>query len=623
MALLEIQGFDHQSNATDLIADVATANAPWVWSILTLTGTVLGAGRFTGTKALYLGSTGIFGGKSTTPFSSDTAILGCALRVPNTGSALIGFWDSATQNPTSGTMQLSVLLTGSTGVITIYRGSTSGTLLYTSAGNQFPRNTYFYFEIKAKIHASAGTVDIHIKGSPYLSLTGLNTQAGATSLLDGIFLGGGGLARVDDLYIADTTAGLGANPFSTFQGQPTGGLRVFTRFPSAAGAEIDFTPLTGTNTSQVQEHAMDSDVSYNWDAGTLLDEDLFAADATPVGAAPLACKVQGSYREAGSSRMWDLVNKLRSGTTQFKGDPVTLFPTYTYQADIYPQNPDGSVAWTKSAVDASQIGYEVVSSTIIEPPPATEPLRVVGTAGISTAVDHSIPTVTFNLTTAHDDCIVVVHVILNAEGASGQDQFPGEVTTITGGGGVTWFRRARVLGQRFSGFIFGDAFVNSELWWTVAPNVLTNEPIVVHVNSELSFITATAIAISGCDTVSPSPWDTNISLPVSAVHLNGPTIQPEVTGVSTDSADSIVLWIFDEFTAAGLPNGPPGYSRGPGGQNINAFIGLIIEDCSFYYVYDAPLVNATLTEEVGSGFGAGATGPLPSWMILADALRAA
>ena len=84
---------------------------------------------------------------------------------------------------------------------------------------------------------------------------------------------------------------------------------------------------------------MDSDTTYNWDAGALFDEDLFVAGATPVGALPLACKVQGSYREAGTGRLWDMVNRLRSGSTEFSGSPVTIFPTYTYQSDISPTEP--------------------------------------------------------------------------------------------------------------------------------------------------------------------------------------------------------------------------------------------------------------------------------------------
>ena len=371
MALVEIQGFDHQNDATDLISDIATLGGPWLWSILTLSGTLLVPGRVTGGKALALGTTGIFGGTKLTAFAGDTAIVGYAVRVPSAGNTLIGFWDSTTQNPSSGTMQASVLFEGSTGIISIYRGSTSGTLLHATASNQFPRNSWFYFEVKTKIHASAGAVDIQIKGNPYLSLIGLNTQAGATSRIDGIFFGGAGSSRIDDLYIADTTTGPGANPYNDFLGTPSfpGGLIVNTPFATANGAVIDFTPLSGTNTSQVQEHAMDSDTTYNWDIGTVNDEDLFDHTALPVGAMPLAVKIQGSYREAGTGRLWQVVNKLRSGVIEFKGSPVTIFPSYTYQSDIYPQNPDGNVPWTKTSVDAAQIGYEITSSTIIQPPP--------------------------------------------------------------------------------------------------------------------------------------------------------------------------------------------------------------------------------------------------------------
>ncbi len=623
MALVEIQGFDHQLNATDLVADVATANAPWVWSILTLTGTVLVPGAAGVGKALALGTGGIFGGVKTTPFAADTAIIGCGIRVPSSGNAVIGFWDSATQDPTLGQMQLSVLFDGATGVISIFRGSISGALLHATAGNQFQRGAYVYFELKPLIHASAGAIDIQRKASPYLSLSGLNTQAGATSSVDGIFWGGGGNGRVDNIYIADTTTGAGANPFDAFQGDPAfpGGLTVFTRFPTADGAAIDFTPLTGTNFSQVQEHAMDSDTSYNWDVGTLNDEDLFDADATPVGALPLACKVQGSYREAGTGRLWSLVNKLRSGSTEFQGDPVTLFPTYTYQADIYPENPDGSVPWDQAAVDASQIGYEIVSSTIIVPPPhPPAALTIDGTATLSTAVDHSFPSVTLNLTTIHPGDVIIVQVIFNAEGTGVlgiRDPFPPIVNFVSNTGGLTWARRVRASGQIIHGFAFGDTFPDMEVWWAIAPAPLTAEPITVHINSDLAFISVIACGINGADISAITPWDTNVSLPAVAAHLNGPDVDPSVTGVSTDGADTIVLLFYATLVPTGIifPTPPPGATLVAGAGNIAAGAGLAITDAVWQEVFVVPLVNETFTST--------SIDTTPSWFFIADALVAA
>ncbi len=612
MALVEIQGFDHQNNATDLIADVATANAPWVWSILTLAGTVLVPGRVTGGKALALGATGIFGGTKSSAFAGDTAVVGYAVRVPSTGNVLIGFWDSVAQDPTAGTMQLSVLLTGSTGVITIYRGSTSGVLLHTTAGNQFPRNRYFYLELKPTIGA-AGGIDIQIKGSPYLSLSGINTQAGATSRLDGIFFGGGGSGRVDDLYIEDTTAGPGANPCNDFLGTPSfpGGLIVNTPFAIADGAEIDFTPLAGTNTSQVQEHAMDSDTTYNWDIGTLLDQDLFDHTALPVGAVPLAVKVQGSYREAGTGRLWSIVNKLRSGVTEFQGDPVIMFPTYTYQADIYPQNPAGSVAWDKASVDASEIGYQIVSSTIIYPPPTSGPMAVVAQVGLSTAVDRlEIATVdqTVTLVVPTSDCVLIVHVVFNALSPDLSTLL--NTNPISDSVGLIWSRRSRVTG------VESGRSKDSELWWAVMPSSGSID-ITAHTDSPLAFFIMTAHAISGANTL--TPWDTNLSLPATDSDLSGSITIPTVAGVSTDSASSMVLFLYDEFRIVGLLGGPAGFSRGAGGQCANAFIGLIIEDTTWYEAVTSALASQTLTAAPAIGTSPG----VANWIVIADALQAA
>ncbi len=251
----------------------------------------------------------------------------------------------------------------------------------------------------------------------------------------------------------------------------------------------------------------------------------------------------------------------------------------------------------------------------IPPGPNTGTIIIDNWSNITTAVDHSIPTVTFHLTATMPNDVIVVHTLLNAEGDPSHEQFPGEITGISGGG-LTWTRRVRATGQEFSGFLFGDTFIDSEVWWAVSPGIF-NDDIVISVNSDLSFFGATAIAFNGVSLT--VPWDTNASLPAVNVHLNGPNSLVQVPGVSTDRDNTVILFMYDHFGDFTLLGGPPGYTRVIGFQNGNAFIGLVDEDYTFTNIVSSPLVSETLTAVPASAISLTAT----HWMVIVDALQAA
>lgn len=620
MALVEIEGFDHQANATDLIANVATTGGPWAWSILTLAGTLLVPGQGGG-NALSLGTSGIFGGSLLAPFAGATAIVGCAARIPVGGSLLIGFWDSATEDPMLGQMQLSVLVDAATRAISIYRGSPSGVLLH-SAGAPFTVGGWFYFEVKATIAAAAGAITLHLNGNPYLSLAALDTQAGAAARLDGLFFGGGGSALVDHIYIADTTVGPGGNPFNDFQATPTNVLRVFTRFPSGPGAAAQFTPLSGANYTQVRELAMDGDASYNYDSGAPLgDKDLFAAGAVPVGAMPLACKVEGAYRKAGAPGvLYQIVNKLLSGATEVDGAPVTLLPQYTYQADIYPLNPNGAAAWGEASVNASQIGYEVTSGAAIgppppPPPPPPAPLSIDGAVAVATFVGPANPTRTITITTHFANEVILLQVCMQATAP------PAPVVLSVTSAGLDWGKRSGLSGNTGDGNPGEAAYYGDhEVWWAIAAAPLVAEVITVTVGSALGWIVLEAWGVVGADTI--IPWDLDPSLPKYAANLNAIASTTEVIGVSTANANDMALFfymdVFGAFTISAT--GPLTFTRVVSDGEIQAFIGLGIDASIFESITSSPLSSATF---VGHRNYPAGDGPLSGWIMIADALRAA
>jgi hypothetical protein len=371
MTLLEAAGFDDQNTPADIVAVVQTPNNPWQWNLAEGIST-LGPGRFGG-KAVYLTFGGFLGGTLNTPLSS--AIIGFAVYIPSSsgsfnGGMTMGFYDSTTQTVPIGLGSLGyndvqfIIRFTNTGHIVIIAGPSptvpGGMILYDSGPNVFPVNTWMYVEMQPTVDSSAGGATININGANVVTQNALNTEAGLVSHFDSIVFGEeypNNGARIDDVYISDLNAGPGANPFNAFQGP----VRVFTRFPNGAGSAADWTPLSGANYTQVQEHSMDGDTTYNYDlTSTVGDKDLFAADPLPPNSTPLACKVKAAIRQdaSGGRAVETLV---KSGGTTAAGTSVSCFQSYAYQADVYPLDPNGDIPWTKPSVDASEIGYELTA----------------------------------------------------------------------------------------------------------------------------------------------------------------------------------------------------------------------------------------------------------------------
>jgi len=344
MALLHIDGFDHQLNSTDLIANFG----PFEWRYAAVTFVT---GRYTGRAIRYGGRTFNIQGVLTTPIS--TAFFGVAVYMPLSTQFEIILVDSGTS-----TNQVDIVLDDTNGSIKIYRGGSggTGTLLFTSGNNLFSSAAWFYLEVSPVI-ATSGSVAIHINGVSAVNATGINTQVSVNATFDTIILGSDANAinatdvTNDDFYICDSATGAGTNPFNTF----VGSVRVQTLFPVTAGSLTQYTPLTSTNVSQIQETAMDSDTTYNFDS-TVGHEDLFIVGPMTAGLTPLAVQVTGAYRQdsAGSRAV---ANHIKSGTVDTAGTSTILNATYTYQYDIYPEDPNITGAWTVSSVNAAEIGY--------------------------------------------------------------------------------------------------------------------------------------------------------------------------------------------------------------------------------------------------------------------------
>lgn len=177
----------------------------------------------------------------------------------NTGGAVIIFNNTTVDNGyNSSVMELVVNIDGSVSIV--WDPQFKNTVYGTSATGLYTFNQYNSLALRCYCHATMGTATAWVNGVKVLDLTGLNTthQENSTPLFYNAFelMGPGGTPTCyhDDVYALDC----GAAPNNNF----LGALRLYA-MPPTANAAVQWTPLAGTNWSEVSEVPPDGDTSYN------------------------------------------------------------------------------------------------------------------------------------------------------------------------------------------------------------------------------------------------------------------------------------------------------------------------------------------------------------------------
>lgn len=236
--------------------------------------------------------------------------------------------------------------------ITVYRGTSSGTLLGT-ASYTLLASTWTYIELKVKLHDTTGTVDVQVNGASVLSLTGQDTKNGGTkSVLDGFSINYiGNTVLVDDLYLTNA-AGSANTGF-------LGDIKIETLMPSGAGTTTQLTPSTGSNYQCVDEVPQNtSDYCGSATAGqydTYAMGNLATAAGTVYGA-----NVWGYVAKSDAgAKSGALV--VRSGGTDYEQTSVALGTSYVYTNTMFESDPATSAAWSISGINALEAGFKAKS----------------------------------------------------------------------------------------------------------------------------------------------------------------------------------------------------------------------------------------------------------------------
>lgn len=255
---------------------------------------------------------------------------------------------------------------------------------------------------------------------------------------------------------------------------------------------------------------------------------------------------------------------------------------------IVSSNSDNLINWN----DNTRLLIRPVRVPVVTPPP----VHFDAASSLQSTVSPSVTSRSFNITTIRSNDIIVLHVVINNESAT----VP-VITNISSNPILTWIKRVPTVSGTYNGiYLFGPNSVVSETWYAIAstPGTYT---MTIDTNSALAFLNATAVAINGINI--SSPWDENVSLPALGSNFNAsiPTTI-EVTGISTQNADTMVLFILDDFDIVGLPVevgwAGSGYELFKNSENVNAFISLFIETGTSGKILTTQLVSQTIAGRI-------------------------
>jgi hypothetical protein len=345
MALIHQNGFDHMATA-----DLAQLYVTFGSLGGIATGARTGTGRLFRVSSSILTAQGMIGRAVVTP--ATTVTTGFAFfpdSFDNQISTMCDFLD------VDGVVHMSLNVT-STGDIQIKRGD--GTLMTggTAAG-VFTQDNWYWVEFQSTIgDGTAGSWAVKLNGAALISGSSTDTRNGGTLgqvayVRIGHNRGGGSHSAnwdFDDWYIRND---------STYMGD----VKMALRSVSGAGNSTQFTPLSSTNASNVDDSTNDGDTTYNY-SNTASQKDTFALTSLGLSGTPSikAVSVLCSLKKDDAGTRIHR-NVIRSGSTDYEGSDFGPLTTYTQAESIWETDPNTAATWTYSNANAVEAGYKVQS----------------------------------------------------------------------------------------------------------------------------------------------------------------------------------------------------------------------------------------------------------------------
>lgn len=337
MALLFMDGFDHYATADIAKKGWTISNAPTIGAAI---------GR-RGGGGLSLATTGTI--TKTLPSTYTTLIVGTAYANNGNGAdrPIISLMDTATTH-------IAVQRNTTTNFLSILRGAT----VLATGTTAMAFGAFNYIELSATISDTVGAYTLKINGVIELTASGIDTRNGGNASVNGVQLSTtsntGTNSIYDDFYICDTS---GAAPNNDFLGD----CRIDTIYPTSDGNYSDYTPSTGTSHFALVDETAPNTTDYN-SGGTVGHRDSYGMGDLAALSSQTVYAVQvnaAALKDDAGAR--SIATMVRSSTTNSDGSGVAISTSQQYVSQIFPLNPNGSVAWTETTVNAMEAGTTVTA----------------------------------------------------------------------------------------------------------------------------------------------------------------------------------------------------------------------------------------------------------------------
>ncbi len=281
---------------------------------------------------------------------------------------LIGFWFKMTEHGpytvsnekdfiqirTAATIGLSISYDPNNDAMKLWNGGNGVTQLGSTATKDLADGNWHYFEWKVFSSATVGTSEVRIDGVAITNLTvsGANTLHTITPNL--LYLGpnfrtAGEFTDVifDDVSVIDWSGGA----ITDFQG----GRRIWSVYPTG-DSTVQYTPDTGaTNFSQVNKQPLST--THNVHDSTSGHQDLYSTGGSPSATINAVQANAIGKLTSGTSNTQSATIKSSSTTSQ--GGNVNMAATIGWCFNCLDLDPNGSIAWTATSVNACLHGQKV------------------------------------------------------------------------------------------------------------------------------------------------------------------------------------------------------------------------------------------------------------------------
>lgn len=227
--------------------------------------------------------------------------------------------------------------------------------------NSISTSTFYFIEMKVTIADSiaANSCKVRVNGVDWITVaTGQDLKNTANATANQIFLGNMSSfslvnADFDDLYVCDQS-GSANNDF-------LGDCRIDTIYPTSDGTYAAFTPSTGSSHYALVDETTPNTSDYN-DGAAVNDRDSYGMGNLSALASQTVYGVQVNAAimkdDAGSKSAAAFV---RSSSTNGDGASSALGTSQMYLSQIFETDPNGSIAWTESSVNAMEAGVKVTA----------------------------------------------------------------------------------------------------------------------------------------------------------------------------------------------------------------------------------------------------------------------